>query len=88
MRCFCAARVTGVPLRLAPVGCRGLFLLAHRDQLHVEDQGTVRQRATVAVGELLRNEELDLAALLDELKTLGPALDDAVQREGRRLPRE
>ena len=60
--------------------------LLDRDQLDFEDQRRVRgdgaaRGAALAVGQLRVNGELILRAFLHELHALGPARDDAVQRE-------
>src|SRR5947199_9334821 len=65
------------------------LLLHDLEQLDLEDErraGLDRgRRAAVAVGDVRGADETALAAHLHELQPLGPALDDAVQREGRRL---
>lgn len=57
----------------------------HLEQLHVEDQRLVRADvatgATGAVGEFGGDVEAEFATFLHELHALGPAGDDAVQRE-------
>src|SRR5688572_19477553 len=71
-------------------GTRPLLLGDDLEQLDLEDQRgarlDARRRAAVAVGDLRGTDEAALAAGLHELHALGPALDDAVQRERRRLP--
>ena len=55
------------------------------EQLDFEDQGAVCQRAAFAVGQVLRDEQLGLAAFLHQLQPLGPALDHAVDPESGRF---
>src|SRR6187549_2105870 len=59
------------------------------EQLDLEAQGRVRRDraisgATLAVGDRRRTDQLGLAADLHLLHALGPARDDAAEREGRR----
>src|SRR5688500_12374475 len=59
------------------------------EHLDIEHQrrtrADIRRRATVAVGDRGRAYQSALAADLHQLHAFGPAGDDAVQREGRRL---
>src|SRR5262249_55909532 len=66
-----------------------LLLLDDVEQLHVEHEGRprldLRGPPLVTVGDVRRTDERRLAADLHHLESLGPALDDAVQGEGRGL---
>jgi len=54
------------------------LLPSHGQQFDVEDQGLIRQRAAVAIGKRGRDDQLNLAALLDEWEPFRPSLDDAI----------
>src|SRR6266702_5695556 len=80
------ARMMGAPRRPASVR-RSLLDL---EQLHLEDErratGDGGRAALVAVRDRRRADELGLAPDLQLRDALGPALDDLVERELRRLP--
>lgn len=70
-------------------GHEGRFLFDDLDQLDVEDQGRLggdrRGTAAGAIGLSVRDDEFALGTDPHGSNALGPAADDAVEGEGRRL---